>query len=134
MDNVDKIAACLLLAEEQVADYVGAGPIHTDNRPILDYMTHASPYHNTLGENLSEMLAYRSDPRQYAQGLPQASNGQNEALDQWLKASTHLIDGHILLNGSDPDRRWKARQAYEAAAALVPDDRLTRQLIEELKR
>ncbi len=132
MDNPYKLAACLLLAEEMVDHYVGAGPIHRDNLPVLDYMTHATPYHNTLATNLEHLTALRSDVADYVTCWP-ASNGADAAkrLETWTQASKHLIRGHIAVRRpATATDVSDARAAYRAALDLVPDDERTRALLE----
>jgi spermidine synthase len=133
MDNVYKLAACLLLAEQDVDRYVGAGAIHTDNRPVLDYLTHATPYRNTFPVNMRQLTARRSDPADYIAAWPDGSSaGARQTWKRWYAASQHLIEGHIALQSSAPDRLSEAREAYQAALELIPDDDRTRALVTEL--
>jgi spermidine synthase len=133
MDNPYKLAACLLLAEGDVDRFVDGGPIHRDDRPVLDYMTHATPYHNTLPVNLKQLAAKRSNVTEYVATWP---GGQAVVPDErwatWHEASNDLIAGHAALRASGPDHFAEARAAYEAAANLIPDDERTRALAREL--
>jgi len=133
MDNPYKLAACLLLAERDVERFVGGGPIHHDERPVLDYMTHATPYRNTLPVNLKQLVANRSDVTEYVVTWP---GGQDVVPDErwaaWYEASNYLIEGHAALRASEPDHLAEARAAYEAATDLIPDDQRTRALAREL--
>lgn len=133
MDNPCKIAACLLLAEQDVPRFVGAGPIHYDDRPVLDYMTHATPHRNTLPVNLGQLVAERSDVTEFVVAWPGGQAGvPAESWAAWYKASRYLIAGHLALRASVPDHLAEARAAYEAATGLVPDDQRTRTLVLEL--
>ncbi len=133
MDNPYKLAACLLLAERDVERFVGGGPIHHDDRPVLDYMTHATPYHNTLPVNLKQLAAKRSDVTEYIATWP---GGQALVPDErwaaWYEASNDLIAGHAALRAPGPDHITEARAAYEAATELIPDDERTQALAREL--
>jgi spermidine synthase len=131
MDDPYKLAACLLLAEEDVAKYVGSVPLHTDDHPVLDYLTHASPYRNTLSQNLRDMHALRTDAGQYITSLPATTNDEppDEKQQRWYAASEHLLAGHAALNERGPERVDRARAAYESAAALVPEDAMTQKLV-----
>ena len=134
LDNPYKLAACLLLAEQDVERYVAFGPIHHDDRPVLDYMTHAMPYHNTLPLNLEQLAACRSDVTAYVASWPEADGAAaRERLAAWFAASKHLIAGHTAIRRVGlAEERARARDEYEAALRLVPDDERTKQLIESL--
>ena len=134
LDNPLKLAACLLFAEDEVSAYTGAGPVHTDNRPILDYLTHASPYRNTLAVNLRELMGHRGNSADYVVRWPASSARGDATWPTWRKAAGYLLEGHVLLNtrGEDDPRPLAAAQ-YHAASQLVPDDSKTRQLYEELQ-
>jgi spermidine synthase len=134
MESPEKLAACLILAENDVARFTSDGPLHTDDRPLLDYLTHASPYQNTFQENMRALLEHRSDPRAYLVDAPPASRpAADAALDRWLRASQALIAGHIAYRTPTPDRGSQARRAYEAAVELVPEDARTRALLQDLE-
>ncbi len=131
LDNPYKLAACLLLAGPDVARFAGAGPLHTDDRPILDYMTHATPYHNTLPANLSALAAVRSDAAAYVTAWPGAATKEpGAAWRTWRAASDHLITGHIAVRSPDAEGVHRARAAYAEALALVPDDEQTQALVQ----
>jgi spermidine synthase len=129
-----KLAACLLLAEEDLRQYAGTGPIHTDDRPVLDYMTHASPYRNTLTENLREMLTRRSDAADYVTRWPDdASPDEARAKwNRWFAAARHLMEGYAWLTDENADRLPRMRASYQAAVDCVPEDAQTRALLEDL--
>lgn len=133
MDNAYKLAACLLLAESDVAQYAGDSQIHRDYRPVLDYLTHATPYRNTLSENLTELVARRSDPATYITDWPDAPGDVSRELwSRWFAASKDLIRGHIALRSPYIGHFDDARAAYKAALELEPNDERTRELIDEM--
>lgn len=129
MDNPYKITACLLLAERDVAHFAGEGFLHGDDRPVLDYMTHATPYRNTLPANLRQLAAHRSDVTGHVASWPRGEPGSDPHWAAWLNASTHLIAGHAAARSPEPDHLAAAHAAYKAAADLVPDDERTRALL-----
>ncbi|HEY3245392.1 MAG TPA: fused MFS/spermidine synthase [Phycisphaerae bacterium] len=133
MDNPYKLAACLLLAEEDVGVYLGDSDedeLHSDNRPILDYLTHASRGQDTLALNLNEMLQHRADAARYATAWPGRISEAPESWPRWYSAAAQLMAGHMRRRAG----RWGgddgALAAYRAAAALVPEDSLTRSLLD----
>jgi len=107
--------------------------VHRDDRPVLDYLTHATPYHNTLPANLAELAALRSDVAAYVTAWPDGAREPGERWAAWAGARGHLIAGHIALHATETDRRAEARAAYAAALALVPDDARTQALVRALE-
>jgi spermidine synthase len=141
LDDPAKLAACLLLAEQDVARYAGPGPTHHDDRPLLDYLAHAAPYHNTLPANLTELAQYRSDLTAYVTLGPadQPATTTQPVVSAahwaaWRAASDYLIAGHAAFRDVGAAQLAAARAAYTAAADLVPDDARTRQLIADISR
>jgi spermidine synthase len=130
MDRPKKLAACLLLAEKDLAEYTGDGMVHTDDGPVLDYLAHASAYQNTLTENLTDMLAHRSDAWDYVCSWPDDPNGEQAAQSwrKWYDAAGHLMAGHAILHSTGRDRVARVRAEYSAAARLTPDDAMTKSL------
>jgi len=133
MDNPYKLAACLLLAEDDVDRYVGTPPLHTDDHPVLDYLTHASPYLNTLSVNLRAMVAVRSDPAAYFTSMPagEAEENPQDTWRRWYAASAYLLEGHAAFSAHGRDRVEQARPDYAQAAQLVPHDTFTQRLVDE---
>ena len=135
LDNPYKMLAGLLLAEDDVTAYVDGGPLHTDDRPVLDYLTHATSYRNTLSANLTEMLAHRTNTAAYVRRWPPTDPPSlaEARWHDWYVAAGHLLEGHAWICGFDPNRVASARAAYRAAAALIPDDATIRELVEGLE-
>jgi spermidine synthase len=133
MDNVYKLAAGLLLADNAVRNYVGDAALHTDNRPVLDYLTHAAPYQNTFGENMRQLLAQRVNAAEFVVTWPDDdAESPPERWQNWFAASELLIQGHMAIRSNAPGSRRAAREAYAAALELVPQDARTRRLVNEV--
>lgn len=125
------LLACLLLAEEDAAAYAGDGPLHTDDLPLLDYLTHASRYQPTAAVNLTELVSHRRDPGGYVRTwLPPASSADPAAPDwtTWDQAARLLLAGHIAVFGGDAEGLAAAHAAYREALQLLPADRLIQHL------
>ncbi len=129
-----KLTACLLLAEDDLRRYAGDGPIHTDDRPILDYMTHASPYRNTLSANLREMLRQHSNAAAFVSRWPEEPSAERaiEKWNRWYAAARHLMEGFAWLMDENADRLAQMRTSYEAAVECVPEDAGSRALLDGL--
>ncbi len=121
LDDPYKLASCLLVAEDNVRRFAGDGPLHTDDRPLLDYLTHADMYRDTLAENLRALMACRSDIAPYVRCPDGAdSDGDGEQrLARWQKVAELVNRGHIAAREWDPHA---AGDFYRRAHELVPRD------------
>ena len=50
-----------LAAEDDLSAYLGAGPLNTDDRPVLSYSTYGASFLPTAAGNLVRLLACRGD-------------------------------------------------------------------------
>lgn len=116
-----KLAHCLLVAEDEIDAYLGEGPVHTDDQPILDFLTHAGVYRDTIAENLRDMLDHRAHVQKYIRSIPEHTTpAQFEAeMRRWDEAVEYLIQGHMQKRGGSPQA---AGEAYREAAERVPYD------------
>jgi spermidine synthase len=116
------LAASVLLTEEEVVRFVGDAPLHTDDKPILDYATHASFYKETLSQNLRAMLDCQSQPRNdwIKKGAPEIDAEYNTDWLRWRDSRPFVVEGHTYTR--DLDHRH-ASELYNQAAEMVPECR-----------
>ena len=116
-----KLACSLLVSEDELYRFTGDGPVHTDDRPILDYLTHAGVYDDTLAENVRALLACRTDGRRFVTSRPIGVPRDRFAAiwDRWYRAIGHTLTGHVFWRQGDLE---SAGEAYRRAGRLVPDD------------
>jgi spermidine synthase len=121
LDDPYKLAHCLLVAEDELDAYLGDGPVHTDDQPILDFLTHADVYRDTIAENLQDMLDHRADVQKYIGSIPEHTTEAQFKADmrRWGEAVGYVLQGHIQKRGGDPHA---AGEAYRQAAERVPYD------------
>jgi hypothetical protein len=117
-----RLAACLLLDEDETKCFSGSGRIHTDNQPLLDYLTHAGVYQDRLAGNLRAMLACQ---RSTGGDVPVSVGGVTpvevtEAWDLRRKATQYVLEGHAYKREGDDE---SAQNAYARASELVPEDK-----------
>jgi len=120
--NPLKLASCLLLSEDEVDCFAGDGPLHTDDKPLLDYLTHAGVYENTLSVNLRAMINCR-EPANRQQPEPPEGPGIaafGDLWDKWQRAFVHVATGHAFVGESNFE---SALVEYRHAAELIPDDK-----------
>jgi hypothetical protein len=61
VDNVYKLASMLLLGESDIDSLVDGAPIHTDNRPILEYSDMALYNVTDVAPNLGRLIEFKQE-------------------------------------------------------------------------
>lgn len=117
-----KLASCQLLTEDEVDCFCGEGPLHTDVRPLLDYLTHAGVYENTLPQNLRAMINCRNPAgRDRPAPTKETDPASFDSIwDNWQQAFAFVAAGHAFAAESNIE---SAIVEYRRAAELVPDDK-----------
>jgi spermidine synthase len=109
-----RLAYTLLTAEETTAEYVGPGPLNTDDRPVLSYSTYGAGFQDTIAENLIRLAACRVDAARFVRNPP-----PGDALLRCYAASTELLLGHIKRQMGS---KREALAHYVRGARLLPED------------
>ena len=102
-----------MMGPETVREYAGAGPIHTDNRPRLEFFRGADLVGTTM-QNVKGMSEYRERALPYLEnyGVTLAEKRVvREQLDTYFRATQRLIRGQIAY----------ASGQYQNAATLMND-------------
>src|SRR5439155_11704988 len=76
----------LLVGEEEIEPYLGAGAVNTDDKPVLSYSTYGASFQSTIAGNLSKLLAYRKEASKYA-----SPSGAGSSHLRHFAASNELI-------------------------------------------
>ncbi len=100
-----------MMGPETVHKYVGAGPIHTDNRPRLEFF-HGADLVGTTTQNVKGMAKYRERVLPYLTNYGATFAEQRatrEKLDTYFRATERLILGQIAY----------ASRKYQNAATLM---------------
>jgi spermidine synthase len=125
LESVGLASPCRLLytflgAEADLDQYLGSGPLNTDDRPVLSYSTYAASFRSTVAANLTELLACRSDVARRVLHRADALT-----MLRHYAASNEALLGHIAhLSGHEAD----ALRHYAEGAKLLPDDPAFREL------
>ena len=102
-----------MMGPEAVRKYAGVGPIHTDNRPRLEFFSGADLVGTTM-QNVKGMSEYRERVLPYLTNYGRTlaeKRGIRERLDTYFRATQRLIRGQIAY----------ASGQYQNAASLMND-------------
>ncbi len=102
-----------MMGPETVREYAGVGPIHTDNRPRLEFFRGADLVGTTL-QNVRGMSEYRERVLPYLENYGATlaeKRAIREKLDTYFRATQRLIRGQIAY----------ASGQYQSAASLMND-------------
>ena len=102
-----------MMGPETVRKYAGVGPIHTDNRPRLEFFRGVDLVGTTL-QNVRGMSEYRERVLPYLKNYGATlseKRGVREKLDTYFRATQRLIRGQIAY----------ASGQYQSAASLMND-------------
>jgi spermidine synthase len=120
-ENPERLLYTFLAGERALAAYVGSGPLHTDDRPVLSYSTYGASFQPTAPANLLRLLACRSDAAQLVQ-----QPGSEATMLRHYAASNELVMGHI---AHQVGAEKGALVHYLRGAQLLPADPAVKQLV-----
>ncbi len=112
-DDLDGLSLLdsFMMGPEAVRRYVGAGPIHSDNRPQLEFFKGAALV-NTTAQNITGMAEYREQVTPYLINYGKTLAEQTEIrlkIENYFQATEKLIQGQIAY----------ANAQYDSAASLM---------------
>jgi hypothetical protein len=116
------LATSLILDEKAVADFVRGAPLHTDDRPFLEFFDPLSLKSENWELNLAQLMARRSDPALTIAGIP------TDTLARYRLGQRRFLAGLIAKS------RGNARTAiaeYEKGSAGNPENREIKLFLEE---
>ena len=102
-----------MMGPAAVREYAGVGPIHTDNRPRLEFFK-GEALVNTTAQNITGMAKYRERVTPYLTNYGATLEAQKQTrqrIDTYFNATQKLIQGQIAY----------ANAQYDAAAALMDE-------------
>ncbi len=93
VDNVYELASMLLLGESDVDALVAGAPLHTDNRPILEYSDMALYNVEDVAPNLGRLLEYQQeDLLEYFSGTERELSALEDHLRLYLRYYQNYIE------------------------------------------
>jgi spermidine synthase len=109
-----RLVYTLLTADDKLTEYLGDGPLNTDDCPVLSYSTYGASYRSTIAGNLVELLACRVDVSRYVKNRDVVST-----MLTYLAATNEALMGHVAhLSGDERN----ALAHYVKGAQLLPYD------------
>jgi spermidine synthase len=116
-----RLACTLLATEEKLDEYLGDGPLNTDDRPVLSYSTYGAGFRSTIAENLIQLMACRVDAARFVKGP-----APEDLVLRHHVVSNELMLGHVCHHlGNEP----AALAHYLRGAQLLPQDSNIRELV-----
>lgn len=109
-----RLLGTLLTGGEELNRYLGAGPVNSDDRPILSYSTYGACFRSTISHNLIGLLACRVDVSRFVRPGADAY-----LLLRHQVASNEALLGHVAWLARD---RRTALLHYLEGARLLPVD------------
>ncbi|HIE25664.1 TPA: tetratricopeptide repeat protein [Candidatus Poribacteria bacterium] len=122
-DDLDSMSLLdsFMMSEETVRKYVGEGPIHTDDRPRLEFFGAIPP--DTTSQNIRSMVRFRESVKPFLINVgetPEEAAATRKRLDTYFQATQYLIEGQIeYAEGKFED----AVDKFNTALNLNPDDK-----------
>jgi spermidine synthase len=110
----ERLAYTLLAAGDKLDAYIGAGPLNTDDRPVLCYSTYGAGFEATAADNLVHLLHARVDAARFVRSPADATD-----LLRHYAASNELVLGHVCWQRG---QRLEALLHYVNGAKLLPGD------------
>lgn len=118
--------------EATVAEYVGPGQVHTDDRPYVEF-SRGGPATQTVYPSLQHIIAFRRKVFPRLSGLGSATEAaQVEAtLDRYFAATEYALQGQLYYVLEEHEQELAA---YRRALEINPDDENTRFLLSVAKK
>src|SRR5262249_17241374 len=110
-----------LTAGDELDCYLGKGQEHTDDRPVLSYITYGGSFRTTITDNLVELLTCRYDAARFVH-----SPVDRTLLLRHYAASNEALLGHVAWLRGDGKA---ALRHYVEGAKLLPQDGSLKQLV-----
>jgi hypothetical protein len=112
-----------LTGGEPLNKYLGAGPLNTDDRPVLSYSTYGATYRKTITANLLGLMAHRQDVSRYVKNAP-----SEELMLRHYVAMGEVLLGHVRHQTGD---EGGALRHYLQGARCLPGDAALDRLVRE---
>jgi hypothetical protein len=127
LNSAEKILSCYIADHRTLQEWLGEGPLNTEDNPILEFDVPRRLYeHHQIIDNLDAMFERRNDVTHYVAGPPGAVEAMRARLEPWEAAEPHVIKGHRLYReGQDA----AACAEYMKARALCPQDKSVEALL-----
>jgi hypothetical protein len=110
-----------LVDDDELAAYLGEGPVNTDDRPVLSYSTYGASFRSTIAANLMGLLRCRSNVGKWVHHA-----GPINPMLRHYAASNEALMGHVAAQvGDEAD----ALNHYLRGAQLLPEDKSFRELV-----
>jgi hypothetical protein len=126
MDDPYRIAASLMLDADAIERFTRGAPLHTDDRPFLEYFTPRTIRNENWHLNLLEMMEYRVDPARVIRNID-----DRELFDRYLRGQEYYLRGLAAKNGGDEEGMF---ENLVRASEVNPENNEIRLFLEHERR
>jgi spermidine synthase len=134
IDDPYTLLSCLILDGRGVEEFCGDVPLNTDDHPVLEFgIARRGVSKQYLSSNLEEMLAFRADVAASVTNIEGSGVEEEEVAREVadrVALSEDMIRGHMYFALGEAGQ---ARQYYEKARSLHPDNRIAARSIDDLE-
>jgi spermidine synthase len=130
VDDTYALLDSFMMGSEAIKQYVGEGPIHTDNRPYIEFSGGES-LQRVIFTNLSGMIPYREKVWPFlvnSGSSPEEHEQVRERLDRYFDATQYTIRGEML---SVVEQYEDVIHLFRTALRINPADKNTQYLLEK---
>jgi spermidine synthase len=116
LDDPDKLLSFLLMSEDDISEFAGRAPLHTDDRPLLEFSAPRSRSDlETWKQNLASIAVYKRSVAAYCVGRTSESDS---ILSRYASADRVVLTGMV----DHLDNQEAAIRAYRRAMEVNPGD------------
>jgi spermidine synthase len=91
--NIYDLASRILMGPEEVRRFVGSGPLHTDDLPVIAYSAPKNLYRNTRKENMRLLTRYTRGIGPYVDGFSGSPENRKRFFRRLTSSSRSFLNG-----------------------------------------
>ena len=93
IQNIYDLASRILMGPDEVRRFVGSGPLHTDDLPVVAYSAPKNLYRNTRKENMRLLTHYAKGIGPYVDGFSGSPENRKHFLRRLSSSSRSFLNG-----------------------------------------
>lgn len=122
IEDGESMLAHYLFDESKLKAYLGGSPIHTDNKPIVEFSAPFSLYKETVVENLQDLKRLMSFDANHFSNLDEVKRAKVNELQEAVQV---IFDAKIKATGGNLE---EAAEEFEKALKILPKSQTKKEL------